>query len=1202
MIQRPLYTIKNLSILFGLSAGLLAPLTLGGAPAPGFVSETDDELQTVADINGDGLPDLIVVDKATGQFRIAEGTGNGELAWRDFPGDSGLTNVTGFSAGPIFGSSRSALVFAEPLANRIQIVDASADSRETVVVSTLVPSFGPTLVTAINVPAGVSNYQSKIFDLLYHSTLDGGSSPMKLGGMRNTGNMPLIPNLVDESPLVRQPNRIVLETGQAPVYGATVITSEQARFHLYSLPSSGSQIAPLSHIDSLPVETRYVYADFTGTTDSDFVFFEPGSTVYSRSKWTGSALASAAQFQFSEPIDDIYVIESAGFPELIILTQGRTQATRAYLSKTGPFNILETFTAPSGEAFTSATSIGNKLHLLVGEGSGISQKLDTRHFNGQTHDAFDQQNLTPLKAASQGASVLLFNASPLTEPDARLLGRYDVGSWTSAFALKSNKAVVTSEIYQGNTGGLGSSQNVVIGDTPADTNSGLTNQIADDLSLQFQDRPIGRVYSQLSIEPASGTYSEAIQPVPTLSTNGNIFYRKADEPNWKPFNGLTLFTDTTLYVMAQTTQGPSNIVQANYTFTQSPGEIDSNGDGIPDFVAESFGLDPLSPERDSDGDGFTDLEEILAKKDPLNPNDHPNRGNLGYELPHAFDLLVTPGIPDPYTPTTILRSMTESKATRLTVHQPNGFFLGSAQTETTGSLPAPAALFEAVDIVDSDLFVIAATEATFPVKKGSGRNYGREVASIVGIPEPNYTPFKYKEFGDNGGLDNLPLEAELWGKAARNYYHKLERQVVTIDPVSPKSTLVTLLVERILGDLLLERGLSDRSNISLTPFRANENPLTPDAEESPISERSRAVAHRDLLALQHYAGTGTSSYKIPAIVETVENAVASASSSDIQDLLEVTTRLYTLSAIHSAGSLRQPFDALRQFLRTGDLNETGYEERELIIPPSLLASAHQGAIEIAGLISPRQTMTVNLIYQGLQKENSPPFRPGSVTEEYIPVYNGAIFSSHYDPDNPVILGSYALMDNQGMSYPVSRAFPLTEDSLFRVTGFVEGFIGDELYLEVIGQPSLLFVNTANPIDLDGDLIPDAIQDLLREFKLSAFLDTDGDGYSDLQEILDGSDPTDPNSIPMRNEAPAPFVDLSPPQVLVESTSDTSYNLSFAFPTDYRRFVEFELYASDDLKIFETTGLKATSTGSGANELNLSSSFDSEFYRFRMKLK
>ncbi len=56
-------------------------------------------------------------------------------------------------------------------------------------------------------------------------------------------------------------------------------------------------------------------------------------------------------------------------------------------------------------------------------------------------------------------------------------------------------------------------------------------------------------------------------------------------------------------------------------------KVDTDGDGIPDKMEISLGLDPQNPadgEGDLDGDGFTNLEEYEAKTDLRDPESHPD--------------------------------------------------------------------------------------------------------------------------------------------------------------------------------------------------------------------------------------------------------------------------------------------------------------------------------------------------------------------------------------------------------------------------------------------------------------------------------------------------------------------------------------------------------------------------------------------------
>lgn len=1197
MIRRPMNRFPTFCKLALL--GAMAPLALVGRDAPGFVYETETEFQALADVDGDGFQDFVVVDKATGQFRVAAGAGDGSLTWRTNPGDSGLGRVTGFSAGPIVKPDRDALLFVDPLANRIQLVDTPEDMRLTEPVRIPAEFVGPSLVTAINLPVGPSGYDPEFYDIVYQATLHDPSYESVVGNLRNEGSGPPFVEsgqfAMGEAP--RRPNRILLEEGGDDVYGVLEDTGAASAFSLYD--PLQSPIQRFSRVVGLPDEVSYVFADFDDDGMAQFVFFTPGSNTIYESRWDGSQLTALTSFDYSQTIDDIRVIDSAGQPELLIVYDDGGMADRVRYKGDGRIVREETLVSPD-EAITGAITRGSKLHLLTGE-NGVSRTSLSYAFNGSEHALVKEKKLTALKA-TRGSSVLLFDGDPLTDPDAQLVSRLDAGPWTSAFSLDSGKAEVVSERYQGATQGLGDGQTITVENTPASTGGGLANQVSSDLSLRFEDAPVGEVVAQLSIEPRSGSYDRAVRPTMTLNGRGDIFYRTSEEPNWTPYASEppVITADTVLYGVAQLDgRTYSNVVKVAYQFTEEPAVQDSNGDGLPDFVAAANGLDPLAMEADSDGDGFTDFEEVLAETNPLDPGENPTRADTAFEYPNSFNLAAAPAIPDPGLPSTLLRSFPEdgfSRSTSMTVHQPNGFYLGGAQTNDVPSLSAPAALFSALDVVDSELFVIATTEGNFPVNDGIARDFGRQVGAIVPVPEQSFEPFVYEDFGMHGGLDDIKAEAAAWRAAALAYYESLERMTTTADSVGPKSTLVLLLTEKILGDLLLERGLTDRSNISLTPFRSNENPLAPGENEAEPSGRDRSVAIQDLLALQRKTES-TPSYKIKEIISTVEEAVSSASTANVQQLVELTTRLYTTSATNAeAGSLRQPFDALRRFIRSGNLDQTGYDKSPASaqFPASLLTEAGQGIAEIEALIPERTVRTLTFYYDG-----SP---SGSDCEVWREVFYSTPGS--FDPDNPTLLGpAYALIDDQGQPFPLARAFPLTAGSVFEVTGFVEEDTScGDLALEVIPQPELVFLRNASPGDADGDLIPDGVQNLVGDESLAPFSDADGDGYGDLQEILSASDPVDSNTIPMENGTPAPAFDLSPPQLEIADNGAGASTISFNFPEEFVPHVEFQLYSSADLQQFDRTGLAASHTGGGRHEITITQAEDAEFYIFRMSLK
>src|ERR1041385_4457354 len=99
---------------------LLAALPLRAA----FVYETDLEFITTGDFNGDGKPDIAIVDRTTGRVRVgyqlAEGFFNW-VAWRA----GGLRSVSGVSVGRLVDDKHDSLELASSDRNLITVVDAA---------------------------------------------------------------------------------------------------------------------------------------------------------------------------------------------------------------------------------------------------------------------------------------------------------------------------------------------------------------------------------------------------------------------------------------------------------------------------------------------------------------------------------------------------------------------------------------------------------------------------------------------------------------------------------------------------------------------------------------------------------------------------------------------------------------------------------------------------------------------------------------------------------------------------------------------------------------------------------------------------------------------------------------------------------------------------------------------------------------------
>src|ERR1700679_723549 len=126
-------------------AGVLCWFVRPGAAAPAFVYETPGEFLASGDFNGDGVADILILDKITGNARVGYSDGNGNLTW-SAPLTTVAQDPTGCAVGRFLQTGRDAVAVTSPLLNCVNLVDLSQTNTVAAPVVVTPAGLGPQTV------------------------------------------------------------------------------------------------------------------------------------------------------------------------------------------------------------------------------------------------------------------------------------------------------------------------------------------------------------------------------------------------------------------------------------------------------------------------------------------------------------------------------------------------------------------------------------------------------------------------------------------------------------------------------------------------------------------------------------------------------------------------------------------------------------------------------------------------------------------------------------------------------------------------------------------------------------------------------------------------------------------------------------------------------------------------------------------------
>jgi len=704
-----------------------------------------------------------------------------------------------------------------------------------------------------------------------------------------------------------------------------------------------------------------------------------------------------------------------------------------------------------------------------------------------------------------------FAHEPFVTNNPILLRLNNAGDWAQSpsFSGSPGNISVKTLSFLNSTSGLVNPTSVTLGAAHPLAQFGLANQFSNMISIFSFTPPAGDKISDVTISPVPGTYEKTFSLQFTAANpSDNIYYRLGAGAwnSWTNNAVVWIFTNVVVQYYSQPTNsgnGKSLLKSAAYQFTAGPSTLNANGDGIPDYVKIALGLNPTTA-ANSDGSGYSDLDELIYGTGVTN---HTRLNDEG-----QFNLFTTPIAWDGFSNAPALCQL----GTSLYAYDLQGSLLSRG---VMSNVP-PAVVLSNITIVLNDQIIAEATDLHYNIwTTNADTKVGREMLGLLPVLAPQFPVVNYT-FGSAGG--NLLTEATNWILAASNALINLPFPVLT-NNLTINNTLESLLFEQAVANLLIARRIPASNNLTLFPFRSHD--------------AGRINPSQALLLSLETQTNSQPAYQLPTVLAGITNLVENSTDPNLAALRAVVQDIYRIDSLLNNSNpavFISPVDEIRLFLWTGN-EDTNYLAYSLAT--AQFNAASNGVQTVLASLSPRTTTNVLLV-----------IRPDTLAGN-CPILdlNGGG-------------GTFALVDVNNLPFAFPANFQMLPGTIVQVTGYTDVTNSSCGYPAIQVTAAMLYsIPVTSDADTDGDLLIDSWENrFFGHTGLDPFADNTGDGYSNLQKMLEGSDPLDFYSTPS-----VPPVTFSRPTLML-SNNGGLIEIDFTWPANYISAFTFGVLHAPDL--------------------------------------
>jgi hypothetical protein len=501
-----------------------------------FVYESGTEFFSAGDFNGDGIADVLVLDKATGNARVGYSDGNGGLTW-SAPLVSGVENATGLGVEHFLQQTNDAIAVTSPGFNQLNLVDLSHANAAGPPQTFAPMGIGPHSVVGLRAPHG--SISPGLPFLLVASSFNDASA--ELLDLLQWSGAPLYYGLFNETGSFDRPNALDINSNTPTLAVGLVRGAINDALHIWEFDNIPGAVGTFSN---LPSGSAYVFGNFNGEALPRFVFYQPGGSnlaiVPLVQTNSGFAFGPVLSVALTQAVQQVFFLQIGADGSALIQFGDGVQGLRLPGNSPVISAKYRTGAGAAGNVFTGIVPFTNGQFALLDAppGSAASAHAQVISFDGTNFTQRSSSNLPLVNTRNTTANVWLFQLEPFVNRSPGFIASLSSPDWTDGISGLPGGVQAPTESDAGAPNGLGSLATNSLGAPPAGSAFGIANQYNPAISLFTWSASRSADSILVTISPPAGSYGSPLAISFGAAPSGSgVQYRVGGADSWHSYAG-----------------------------------------------------------------------------------------------------------------------------------------------------------------------------------------------------------------------------------------------------------------------------------------------------------------------------------------------------------------------------------------------------------------------------------------------------------------------------------------------------------------------------------------------------------------------------------------------------------------------------------------------------------------------------------------